>query len=203
MNKLLHLAILLAPSIAQAVILTQMDVYEAEPPTAPEWQIEKELTLGNGNTFKAIFRFTKKGNGGLHLGNNLWVGVCDSHRDTEGFSDGILEMTLKDLNQDGVLDLRSKVTAEVLWFEKKDDLLKFQETATKGSDCKLEEINGARIWKMGADRYSWTDGEHFLVSVVGPPCPPEEMIKDLLAMIGSKVTETEKQLENEKKPGKR
>lgn len=97
----------------------------------------------------------------------------------------------------------TRVSAEVLWFEKKDDLLKFDASKPKGNDSKLEEINGVRIWKMGADGYSWTDGEHFLVSVGGPPSPPEEMVKDLLAMIGSKVTAIEKQPGNEKTPGGR
>jgi hypothetical protein len=94
----------------------------------------------------------------------------------------------------------SRVTAEVLWFEKKDDLLKFYGSANKWDDCKLDEINCTRIWKMGANRYTWTDGEHFMLSVGGPPCPPEEMVKDLLAMIGSKVAEIEKQRENERAP---
>jgi hypothetical protein len=44
---------------------------------------------------------------------------------------------------------------------------------------------------MGEHGYSWTDGEHFLVSLGGNPQPPDEMVKDWLAMIGSKVAEIE------------
>ncbi len=93
------------------------------------------------------------------------------------------------------------IKASVVWFEKKDDLLKFYASTTQGNDYKLGEFNGTRIWKMGKDGYTWTDGEHFMVSLGGPPLPPEEMVKDWLGMIGSKVAEIEKQRENERAPG--
>ena len=94
----------------------------------------------------------------------------------------------------------TKVSAEVLWFEKKDDLIKFFTSRTKGNDLKLDEFNGTKIWNIGEDDYAWTDGEHFMVSLVGSSRPPEEMVKDLLAMIGSKVEEIEKQRKNEQAP---
>jgi len=89
----------------------------------------------------------------------------------------------------------TRVDAQVLWFEKTLDLLRFYASETKREDHKLGEFNGTRIWKMSQDRtegYLWTDGKHFMVSLGGSPHPPEEMVKDLLAMIGSKVAEIEK-----------
>ncbi len=97
-------------------------------------------------------------------------------------------------------DPSAGVEATVVWFEKKDDLLKFYVSTTKGNDYKLGEFNGTRIWKIGENGYTWTDGENFLVSLGGAPLPPEEMVKDLLYMIGSKVAEIEKQRENERAP---
>lgn len=89
----------------------------------------------------------------------------------------------------------TSVKAEVLWFEQTLDLLRFYASETKRENQKLVEFNGTRIWKMSEDRregYVWTDGKHFMVSLAGSPHPPEEMVKDLLAMIGSKVAEIEK-----------
>jgi hypothetical protein len=98
-------------------------------------------------------------------------------------------------------DSSAGVEATVVWFEKKDDLLKFYASTTQGNDYKLGEFNGSRIWKIGENGYTWTDGKNFLVSLGGSPRPPEEMVKDWLAMIGSKVAEIEKQRENERAPG--
>lgn len=84
------------------------------------------------------------------------------------------------------------VTASVQWFEKKDDLLKFYASTTKRKDYKLAELDGYSLWMIGENGYSWTDGEHFLVSLGGSPRPPEDMVKDWLSLIGSKVAEIEK-----------
>ncbi len=97
-------------------------------------------------------------------------------------------------------DPNSFVMASVQWFEKKDDLIKFYRQTTKGQDFKLGEFDGTTLWKVGESGYSWTDGEHFLVSLGGNPPPPREMVKDWLAMIGNKVAEIEK--EAKKKSGR-
>jgi len=54
--------------------------------------------------------------------------------------------------------------------------------------------------KIGENGYSWTDGEHFLLSLGGSSRPPDEMVKDWLAMIGSKVAETKKEAEKNPVP---
>jgi hypothetical protein len=89
----------------------------------------------------------------------------------------------------------TEVMASVQWFEKKDDLLKFYASATKREDCTLGKFDGTTIWKIGKNGYLWTDGEHFLVSLGGSPPPPDEMAKDWLAMIVSKVAELGKAAE--------
>ena len=92
------------------------------------------------------------------------------------------------------------VMASVQWFEKKDDLLKFYTSTTKRKDYQLSEFDGTTLWKIGENGYLWTDGEHFLVSLGGSPPPPEGMVKDWLAMIGSKVAEIEKEAEKNPAP---
>lgn len=84
------------------------------------------------------------------------------------------------------------VMASVQWFEKKDDLLKFYAKSTKRADYTLGEFDGTTLWKIGEAGYSWTDGEHFLISLGGSADPPKEMVKAWLAMIASKVAEVEK-----------
>jgi hypothetical protein len=93
----------------------------------------------------------------------------------------------------------TEVMASVQWFEEKGDLFRFYAESKKGADYKLREFDGTTLWKIGESGYSWTDGEHFLVSLGGSPAPPPEMVKAWLAMIASKVAEVEK--EAEKKPG--
>ena len=78
------------------------------------------------------------------------------------------------------------------WFEKKGDLLRLYSKSRKRADHKLSKFNGTTLWKIGEAGYSWTDGEHFLVSLGGSPAPPPEMVKAWLAMIASKVAEVEK-----------
>ncbi len=94
----------------------------------------------------------------------------------------------------------NSVTASVQWFEKKDDLLNFYTLATKRKDHQLGGFDGTTLWKISENGYSWTDGEHFLVSLAGSPPPPERMVKDWLAMIGSKVAEIEKEAEKNPAP---
>lgn len=87
----------------------------------------------------------------------------------------------------------TEVMASVQWFEEKDDLLKFYAPTTKRKDYKLGEFDGTALWMIGENGYSWTDGEHFLVSLGGSPRPPQEMVKAWLSMIGSKVAEIERE----------
>lgn len=89
-------------------------------------------------------------------------------------------------------DPGAEVMVSVQWFEKKDDLLKFYGPTTKRKDYKLGELDGKSLWMIGENGYSWTDGEHFLVSLGGSPRPPDEMVKDWLSLIGSKVAEIKK-----------
>ena len=101
-------------------LLTTEEIYAAEPPAGLGWRIEKEWKLGKQTTFKALFDFTKKGNGALHLGGDLWVSVFDSHQDTTLFpGDHLLKMELKDLNNDSYLDL--KIDGSILLFGEKDE----------------------------------------------------------------------------------
>jgi hypothetical protein len=95
-------------------------------------------------------------------------------------------------------DPGTEVMASVQWFAKKKDLLAFYAQSTKREDYELGEFDGTTLWKIGVSGYSWTDGEHFLVSLGGSPAPPPEMVKAWLAMIASEVAEVEK--EGEKKP---
>jgi hypothetical protein len=92
----------------------------------------------------------------------------------------------------------TEVMASVQWFEETKDLLAFYDQSKKREDYKLGEFDGTKVWKIGEAGYSWTDGEHFLVSLGGSPAPPPEMVKAWLAMIASKVAEVEK--EDEEKP---
>ena len=92
------------------------------------------------------------------------------------------------------------VMASLQWFEKKDDLLKFYATTKQGNDYKLGKFEGTTLWRIGENGYSWTDGEHFLLSLGGSPPPPDEMVKDWLAMIGSKVAEIERKAEKNPVP---
>lgn len=90
------------------------------------------------------------------------------------------------------------VMASVQWFEKKKDLLAFYVQSHERKDYKLGEFDGTTLWnildedskKVG---YSWTDGEHFLVSLGGNPVPSPKMVKAWLAMIPSKVAEVEEE----------
>ena len=76
--------------------------------------------LGKQTTFRALFDFTKKGNGALHLGGGLWVSVFDSHQDTTLFpGDHLLKMELKETNHDGYPDL--KIDGFILFLGEKDD----------------------------------------------------------------------------------
>jgi hypothetical protein len=95
-------------------------------------------------------------------------------------------------------DPGTEVMASVQWFEKKDDLLKFYAPTTTREDYKLGELDGNSLWMIGENGYSWTDGEHFLVTLGGSPRPPEEMVKDWLSLIGSKVAVIDK--DGRKKP---
>ena len=56
---------------------------------------------------------------------------------------------------------------------------------------------------IGEKGYSWTDGEHFLVSLGGSPQPPQEMVEAWLSMIGSKVAEIEKKAKSKSEPVER
>lgn len=96
----------------------------------------------------------------------------------------------------------AEVMASVQWFEKKEDLLKFYATTTKREDFKLAKFNGTTVWKLGENGYSWTDGEHFLVSLGGAPPPPQAMVKAWLVMIDSKVAEVEKKGDKSQAPAK-
>lgn len=91
----------------------------------------------------------------------------------------------------------TEVMASVQCFEKKKDLLAFYDQSKKRADYKLGEFDGTTVWKIGEAGYSWTDGEHFLVSLGGSPAPPPEMVKAWLAMIASKVAEVEKEVKKE------
>jgi hypothetical protein len=97
-------------------------------------------------------------------------------------------------------DEDTEVEAVVLWFEQKDALIKFYESTTKRDDYKLDEFNGKKIWKIGENGYTWTDGEHFLVSMGGSPRPPDEMVNDFLGMISNKVAGIEEQRKKEQAP---
>lgn len=97
-------------------------------------------------------------------------------------------------------DSETGVLASVQWFEKRDGLLKFYAQTTKNDDHILVEFDGVSLWKIGEAGYSWTDGEHFLVSLAGSPRPPEAMIKDWLSLIGSKVAEIEKDVKRNPTP---
>ncbi len=92
----------------------------------------------------------------------------------------------------------TEVIASVQWFEKKDDLLEFYAKSTKRDGNKLSPFEKTTLWKIGEFGYSWTDGEHFLVTLGGSPTPPPEMIKAFLAMIGSKVADVEREAEKAK-----
>lgn len=83
----------------------------------------------------------------------------------------------------------TEILASLQWFEKKDDLLKFYRSTTSGKDYKLDAFDGIKVWKIGENGYSWTDGEHFLISLGGSPRPPDEMVRDWMTLIGSKVGE--------------
>ena len=87
----------------------------------------------------------------------------------------------------------TEVMASVQWFEKKEDLLAFYAGSKKRKGFKLGEFDGTVLWKVGESGYSWTDGEHFMVSLGGSPPPPPEMVKAWLAMITSKVADLEKE----------
>jgi hypothetical protein len=93
----------------------------------------------------------------------------------------------------------TEVMASVQWFAENKELLAFYAQSNTREDYKLGKFDGTTLWKIGDSGYSWTDGEHFLVSLGGSPAPPPEMVKAWLAMIASKVAEVEK--EAEKKPG--
>jgi len=88
-------------------------------------------------------------------------------------------------------DPGTEVMASVQWFADKADLMTFYAMTTKRRDFELGELDGTAIWKMGKNGYSWTDGEHFLISLGGSPAPPEEMVKDWLALISSQVAKIE------------
>lgn len=100
-------------------------------------------------------------------------------------------------------DPGTEVMASVQWFEKKEDLLKFYAPTTKRKDYKLGELDSTSLWMIGENGYSWTDGEHFLVSLGGSPQPPEEMVKDWLAMIGSRVADIEKEADKKSVPAEK
>jgi hypothetical protein len=89
-------------------------------------------------------------------------------------------------------DGSTEVLASVQWFEKEKDLLAFYAPSRKGKDYTLGEFDGTTLWKIGESGYSWTDGEHILVSLGGTPAPPPEMVKAWLTMVPSKVAEVEK-----------
>jgi hypothetical protein len=97
-------------------------------------------------------------------------------------------------------DSGAQVMASVQWFEVRADLLKFYQATTKRNDYKLEAFGDTTLWKIGTNGYSWTDGEHFVLSLVGSPTPPEEMVKDWLTMIGSAVAEVVKEGEGIRMP---
>lgn len=100
-------------------------------------------------------------------------------------------------------DPGTEVMASVQWFEEKDDLLKFYAPTTSRKNYKLGELGGTTLWMIGENGYSWTDGEHFLVSLGGSPQPPQEMVEAWLSMIGSKVAEIEKKAKSKSEPVER
>lgn len=100
-------------------------------------------------------------------------------------------------------DPGTEVMASVQWFQEKDDLLKFYAPTTSRKNYKLGELGGTTLWMIGEKGYSWTDGEHFLVSLGGSPQPPQEMVEAWLSMIGSKVAEIEKKAKSKSEPVER
>lgn len=87
----------------------------------------------------------------------------------------------------------TEILASVQWFEKKANLIEFYTKTKKRADYKLTEFNGTTLWRIGNAGYSWTDGEHFLISLGGNPDPPPAMVKDWLDLIPSKVAEVEEE----------
>lgn len=117
MKSLHYIIFILSANLAYGDLLTTKEINRAQPPTSHTWEVEREWELGKGTTFQALFSFTKRGNGGLHLGDNLWVSVWDCHNDTSVFSGDLLKMTLQDLNNDGFLDL--KISGSIDFYDEK------------------------------------------------------------------------------------
>ena len=95
-------------------------------------------------------------------------------------------------------DADTGVMASVQWFEKKKDLLTFYAQSHKRKDYELGKFDETILWNILDENrkeigYSWTDGEHLLVSMGGSPSPSPKMVKAWLALIPSKVAEIEKE----------
>lgn len=137
---------------------------------------------------KAMAKIVLEKDFGDHLKFHSRQVVTMAHNDKAPGLNGLLFMRWKG-DAPG-----TEVMASVQWFEKKKDLLAFYDQSKKREDYKLGEFDGTKVWRIGEAGYSWTDGEHFLVSLGGSPAPPPEMVKAWLAMIASKVLEVEKEV---------
>lgn len=93
-------------------------------------------------------------------------------------------------------DPYTEITASVQWFEHRSDLLNFYAESVNRNGFQLGKINGAVVWEIGEHGFSWTDGEHFLVSLIGSPPPPPNMLNAWMASVPSNVAE----IENAKRP---
>tara|TARA_B110000483_G_scaffold139508_1_gene166643 strand:- start:649 stop:1179 length:531 start_codon:yes stop_codon:yes gene_type:complete len=93
-------------------------------------------------------------------------------------------------------DPHTEITASVQWFEHRSDLLNFYAEGVNRDGFQLGQINGAVVWEIGEHGFSWTDGEHFLVSLIGSPPPPPKMLNAWMASVPSNVAE----IENAKRP---
>ena len=90
----------------------------------------------------------------------------------------------------------SDITVSVQWFKERTGLLDFYVTTVKRPDFKLSEINGVLLWEIGETGVFWTDGEHYLVSLMGSPRITWEILETWLTMIPSTVAESEPAVEN-------
>lgn len=93
-------------------------------------------------------------------------------------------------------DPKTEVTASVQWFEHRSDLLNFYAETVHRGGFLSGKLNDKVVWEIGEHGFSWTDGKHFLVSLIGSPPPPPKMLNAWMALIPSNVAE----IENPNKP---
>jgi len=84
-----------------------------------------------------------------------------------------------------------KIMASMQWFEDKDDLLQFYAETMEENDYRMVEFKDTPLWMTGEKTYMWTDRQHFLVSLGGSPCPPDEMLQGCMQLISSRISETD------------